>query len=73
MWISYKWGFAGGSDGKESFLQCRRPRFDPWVRKILWRRECLPSPVSLPGKFHGQRRLEGYITYGHKELDTTEQ
>ena len=26
--------------------QCRRPGFDPWVRKILpWRRECLPFPV----------------------------
>ena len=27
-------GFPGGSDGKESACQCRRPRFDPWVRKI---------------------------------------
>ena len=23
-----------GSDGKEPILQGRRPRFDPWVRKI---------------------------------------
>ena len=38
-------GFPGGSDGekkKEIFLQCRRPRFDPWVRKIPWKRECYP-------------------------------
>ena len=28
------WGFPGGSDGKESALQCGRPGFDPWVRKI---------------------------------------
>ena len=27
-------------------LQCRKPRFDPWVRKILWRKACLPTPVS---------------------------
>ena len=30
--------FPGGSDSKESSCQCRRPRFDPWVRKIPWRR-----------------------------------
>ena len=28
--------------------------------KIPWRREWLPTPVLLPGKFHGQRNLEGY-------------
>ena len=31
------------------------------------------SPVSLPGKFHGQRSLVGYSPWGHRELDTTEQ
>ena len=34
----FLWDFPGGWDSKES-LQCRRPEFDPWVRKILWRRE----------------------------------
>ena len=29
-------------------LQCRRPGFDPWVRKISWRREWQPTPVFLP-------------------------
>ena len=38
-------------------LKCRRPRFDPWVRKSPWRREWLPNPVFLPWEFHGQRRL----------------
>ena len=38
-------------------LQCRKPRFDPWVQKIPWRREWQPTPVFLPGEFHGQRRL----------------
>ena len=28
-------------------LQCRRPRFDSWVRKILWRRDRLPTSVFL--------------------------
>ena len=34
-------------------LQCRRPGFDPWVGKILWRRERLPTPVFWPGECHG--------------------
>ena len=28
-------------------LQCRRPWFDFWVRKIRWRRDRLPTPVFL--------------------------
>ena len=28
-------------------LQCRRPQFNSWVRKICWRRDRLPIPVSL--------------------------
>ena len=31
--------WTGGSDGKKICLQCRRPGFDPWVRKIPWRRK----------------------------------
>ena len=33
--------------------------FNPWVWKIPWRREWLPTPVCLPGEFHGQRSLVG--------------
>ena len=43
------------SDGKETTCQCRRyrrPRFDPWVGKIPWRRKWQPIPVFLPGEFH---------------------
>ena len=47
-------------------------RFDLWVRKIPWRRGWLPTPVFLPGEFHGQRSLVGYSPWGHKESDTTE-
>ena len=54
-------------------LQCRRPRFNPWVRKISWRREWLPTPVFLPGEFHGERRLVRCNPWDNKELDTTEQ
>ena len=30
----------------------RRPGFDPWVGKIPWRRERLPTPAFWPGEFH---------------------
>ena len=53
-------------------LQCGRPGFDPWVRKIPWRRKWQPTPVLLPGKSHGQRSLVGYSPWGHQESDTTE-
>ena len=52
------YSLPGSSNGKESW-QGRRPRFDPWVRKIPWRREWLPTPVFLPGECHGQRSLVG--------------
>ena len=29
--------------------ECRRPKFDLWVGKIPWRRECLPTPIFLLG------------------------
>ena len=35
---------------KRIHLRCRRPRFDPWVRRIPWRRVWLPTPVFLPGE-----------------------
>ena len=52
-------------------LQCRRPRFDPWVGKIPWRRKWQSTPVLLPGKSHGQRSLVGYSPWGRKESDMT--
>ena len=32
-----------------------------------------PTPVFLPGESHGQRSLEGYSPWSHKESDTTKQ
>ena len=43
---------------------------ETWVQSLGWED---PSPVSLPGEFHGQRSLTGYSPWGDKELDTTEQ
>ena len=45
-----------------------RPGFDPWVGKIPWRRERLPTPVFWPGEFH-----ELYSSWGRKDSDMTEQ
>ena len=70
--LGLPWQFPGGASGKESANQCRRCEFDSWVGKIPWRRKRQPTPVFLPGEFHGQRRLVGYSPWGHKELDTTE-
>ena len=38
-----------------------------------WRRKWQPTPVFLPGEFHGQRSLAGYIVHEIAELDMTEQ
>ena len=46
--------------------------FDTWVGKIPWRRKWQPTPVSLPGKSHGQRSLVGCSPCGRKESGTTE-
>ena len=46
-------GFPGGTSGKEPTCQCRRYKshgFDPWVRKIPWRRAGQSTPVFLPGE-----------------------
>ena len=50
----------------------KRYGFNPWVRKIPWRRKWQPTPVFLPGKYHGQRSLVGCSPWGSKELDMTE-
>ena len=55
--------------GKESTCQCRRHEFDPWVGKIPWRRKWQPTPVLLPGEFHGQVSLAGCSPRGHRVSD----
>ena len=50
----------------------RRCGFDPWVRKIPWRRKWQPTPIFLPGESHEQRRVMDYSPWGRKESDMTE-
>ena len=68
-------GFPCSASGRESAWQCRRckrHRFNPWVRKIPLSRKWKPTPVFLPGKSQGQRRLAGYSPWGPEESDTIE-
>ena len=63
-------GFPGNSVKNLPAMQ--ETWFDPWVRKIPWRRAWQLTPVFLFGEAHGQRSLAGYSPWGHKELDAAE-
>ena len=56
-WVAIAFSGPCGSAGKESACSAGDlgsiPGFDPWVGKIPWRRERLPTPVFWPGEFHG--------------------
>ena len=52
-WTEQGMGLPWWLSGKESACQCRRHRFNPWVRKIPWQRKWKPTPIFLPGKLHG--------------------
>ena len=49
-------------------LQCERPGFNPWVRKMPWKKKWQPTPVFLLGKSHGQRSLVGYSSWVLKRI-----
>jgi len=46
----------------------RRQGFNPWSRKIPWRRKWQPTPVCWPGELHGQRNLVGYSPCGAERV-----
>ena len=72
LMCSRNWGFPVGSGGKEC-PRCRRSRFDPWVRKIPWRREWLPVFYNiLTWRIPWTEKAPGYSPWGHKESDTAE-
>ena len=73
--FTYLLGFSVSSDYKESACNAGDTASIPGWGKISCRREWLPTPVFLPGEFHGQRSLVGYSPWspwGLKELDMTE-
>ena len=68
-------GFPRGSEGEESACNAGDTGDSgsiPGSGKISWSKEWQPTSVFLPGKFHGQRSLEGYSPKGCKESDTAE-
>ena len=67
-------GFPGSASDKNPPASAGdgRHSFHPWGRKIPWRREWQPTPVSLPGESCGQRHLAGCSPWGRKESDSTE-
>ena len=62
----------GGSVSKEPACNAGDLGSIPGLGRSPWRRKWQPTPVFLPGKFHGQRSLAGYNPWGHKESDTAE-
>ena len=68
LWWSLVASLLSWLSGKESACQCRRHGFNPWIRKIPWKRKWQLTPVFLPGKSHGQRSLAGPSPSGHEEL-----
>ena len=74
--MSQPLGFPGGASGKQLICRSRRYKrwgFEPWVRKIPWRKAWQPTLVYFTGGFlwtEDPDRL--YSPWGHKDLGTTE-
>ena len=66
--ISYMYWLPWWLSGKEPACQCRKHRFNPWVRKVPCRWKWQPTPLFLPVKTHGQRSLWSYNPWDHKRI-----
>ena len=64
-------GFPGGSDSKESACNAG-DQVQSLGLEALLEKGIQPTPVFLPGEFHGQRSLASYSPWGCKESDVTE-
>ena len=63
--------FPSGASSKEFSCQSRRHKihkFNPWFRKIPWRRAWQPTPVFLCGEGHGQRTLMDFSPWDWKRV-----
>ena len=71
--LSLFWyGFPGGSVVNVNARNTGHTGLIPGSGRFPWKRPRQPTPVFLPGKFHGHRSLVGYSPWHHKESDTTE-
>jgi len=72
--LEYSWGLPLWFSWWRIRLQCGKAGFNPWVGKIPWRRERLPTPVFWPGEFHGLYSPWGckvrhnWVTFTYKQL-----
>ena len=64
--------FLGGSDGKGKESNAGDTGSITESGRFPWRSKWPPTPVFLPGEFHGQRSLVGCSPWGHKNSDMTE-
>ena len=58
--------FPGGTDGKASVYNAGDPGSIPGLGRSPGEGNGNPTPVFLPGEFHGQRSLAGYSPWGCK-------
>ena len=71
----HRGGFPVNASDKEPTYQCRRHkryRFDPWIRKLPWRRAWKPTPVFLPRESHVDRGAWWATVHGVTESEATE-
>ena len=61
VWVNSGSWWWTGRPGMLQFMWLLRVRHD-WATELNW-----PTPVFLPGECHGQRGLEGYSLWSHKE------
>ena len=65
-WQSKNWDFAGGSVVKNLLTNSGGVGLIPGPGRFPCRRKWQPTPIFLPGKSHGQKRLGHGVA---KELD----
>ena len=66
-----RWRWYNGIGSTWQCRRCKKHGFNPWVRKIPWRRAWQPTPVCLPGKSHDKGTWQA-IVHGVTESNTTE-
>ena len=73
MYVCLSHDDSGGSCSKKSACNMGDLGTIPGLGRFPWRREWIPTPLFLPGEFHGQRGLVGYSLWSRKESDMTKQ
>ena len=61
-------GLPNGSPDKEFTWSTREAGFDPWVRKIPWRREITTHSSALAWKLPWTQETAGYSPWGRKDV-----